>query len=105
MKVLQIATLCVLMTNSAFSQEVNEIKQTKKLVEYSVNVYPNPSEGDIHINAPTGAICSVYSQKGTYVGTWETREGGLDLLGMPTGSYILIIKQEEMKTTKRFIIL
>lgn len=87
------------------SNEIIEVSETRELMSYDINIYPNPSDRDIHIAAPEGAICTVISSNGTYVGTWETREEGLDLLGMPSGNYIVTIRQGDQIITKRFIIL
>ena len=87
------------------SNEIIEVSKTRELMSYDINIYPNPSTQDIHIAAPEGSICAVFSSKGTYVGTWEIRENGLDLLGMPSGSYIVTIKQGDQKVSKRFLIL
>ena len=87
------------------SNEIIEVSKTRELMSYDINVYPNPSDKDIHVAAPEGSICTVFSSKGTYVGTWEIRENGLDLLEMPSGSYIVTIRQGDQKVSKRFIIL
>lgn len=104
-----ICALCLIMSSLSFAQsksnEIIEISKTRELMSYDINVYPNPAEKDIHIAAPEGSICTVFSAKGTYVGTWEVRENGLDLLGMPSGNYIVTIRQGDQKITKRFLIL
>ena len=104
-----ISALCLLMSSLSFAQsnqnEIVEVSKTREIMSYDINIYPNPSDKDIHIAAPEGAICKVFSSKGVYVGTWEIRENGLDLLGMPSGNYIVTIQQGSQKISKRFLIL
>lgn len=90
----------------------NEILQTAQLradcVERSlcnVEVYPNPSKGPVHVDAPKGATCMVYSTAGTYVGTWEVGEDGLDLVDLPTGIFIAAVSYNGIKRTSRIVIL
>ncbi len=90
----------------------NEILQTAQLradcVERSlckVDVYPNPSNGPVHIEAPKGALCMIYSTTGTYVGTWEVGENGLDLVDLSTGIFIAAVTYNGVKRTSRIVIL
>jgi hypothetical protein len=71
----------------------------------NVEVYPNPSNGPVHVDAPKGAICQVFSSSGTYVGTWEVEEGGLDLIDLPTGIFIAAVTYNNIKRTSRIVIL
>lgn len=73
--------------------------------ECNVNVYPNPSKGPVHIDAPKGATCMVYSTAGTYVGTWEVGEEGLDLTDLPTGIFIAAVSYNNIKRASRIVIL
>ncbi|PWL31451.1 MAG: hypothetical protein DCO96_04430 [Fluviicola sp. XM-24bin1] len=70
-----------------------------------VEVYPNPSKGPVHVDAPKGATCMVYSTAGTYVGTWEVGEGGLDLVDLSTGIFIAAVSYNGIKRTSRIVIL
>lgn len=100
-------------TFSGYAQSSdNEILQVAKLradcVERSlctVEVYPNPSTGPVHVDAPKGAICQVFSSNGTYVGTWEVGENGLDLVDLPTGIFIAAVNYNGVKRTSRIVIL
>ncbi|XOV66230.1 MAG: T9SS type A sorting domain-containing protein [Fluviicola sp.] len=90
----------------------NEILEAARLradcVERSlckVDVYPNPSTGPVHVDAPKGATCMVYSTAGTYVGTWEVGEEGLDLVDLPTGTFITAVSYNGIKRTSRIVIL
>lgn len=98
---------------SGFAQSSdNEIKQVAQkradCVERSlcnVSVYPNPSNGPVHVDAPKGATCQVYSASGTYVGTWDVGEGGLDLIDLPSGSFIAAVQYNGITRTSRIVIL
>jgi len=98
---------------SSFAQSTdNEILQVAQLrsdcVERSlcnVDVYPNPSTGPVHVDAPKGATCQVYSTTGTYVGTWEVGENGLDLVDLPSGTFISAVSYNGIKRTSRIVIL
>ncbi len=90
----------------------NEILQVAELradcVERSlcnVEVYPNPSNGPVHLDAPKGASCQIFSSSGTYVGTWEVGENGLDLVDLPTGIFIAAVHYNGIKRTSRIVIL
>jgi|GEM_PF-2908296 hypothetical protein len=107
--------LCMLFgaSLSAYAQSSdNEIKRVAQsrldCVERSqcnVSVYPNPSSGPVHIDAPKGAVCQVYAISGTYVGTWEVGELGLDLVDLPSGSFIAAVKYNGITRTSRIMIL
>ena len=98
---------------SGHAQSVdNEIVRIAKLradcLERSlckVEVYPNPSKGPVHIIAPSGATCQVFSLSGTYVGTWEVGENGLDLTDLPSGIFIAAVTYNSIKRTSRIVIL
>lgn len=93
----------------SFSQsEENEIvnaSQKRTIAEYNILVYPNPSQGYLQLDAPEGAICTIVSTKGTYLGTWEIRKNGLELMDLPLGSYIATIKVGELSTIRKFLVL
>lgn len=70
-----------------------------------VNVFPNPSTGPVHIDAPRGASCQVYSSAGTYVGTWEVGDSGLDLTDLPSGTFIASVNYNGINRISRIVIL
>ena len=70
-----------------------------------VDVYPNPSTGPVHVDAPKGAVCQVYSSSGTYVGTWDVGEDGLDLIDLPSGIFIAAVSYNGIKRTSRIVVL
>ena len=100
-------------SNFSYAQtNKNEILRVAQLredcVERSlckIDVYPNPSNGPVHIDAPEGAVCQVYSSSGTYVGTWDIGKGGLDLVHLPSGIFIAAVSYNGMKRTSRIVVL
>lgn len=85
--------------------EIINASNKRSLAEYKILVYPNPSQGYIHLDAPEGAICKIVSSKGTYLGTWEIREAGLELMDLPMGSYVATVKVGELTTIRKFLVL
>jgi len=85
--------------------EIEEIHVKRELASYEVVVSPNPSVDDVYINAPEGSICQIVSANGTYVGTWEVRENGIDLNDLGMGSYIAVITLKGQSIRRRFVIL
>ncbi len=99
----------LLLSAPAFAQtsenEIESIRVKRELASYEVVVSPNPSADDVSINAPEGSICKIVSANGTYVGTWEVRENGIDLNDLGTGSYIAVISMNGQSVHRRFVIL
>jgi len=85
--------------------EIEEVSVKRELASYQVIVSPNPSVDDVYINAPEGSICQIVSASGTYVGTWEVRENGIDLNDLGMGSYIAVITMKGQSIRRRFVIL
>lgn len=96
-------------TSPAFAQtsenEILEVEKKRELASYQVLVSPNPSADNVFINAPEGSICKVVSASGTYVGTWEVREHGIDLQDLGMGSYIALITLNGQTIHRRFVII
>ncbi|MCJ8290583.1 MAG: T9SS type A sorting domain-containing protein [Crocinitomicaceae bacterium] len=85
--------------------EIEEVSVKRELASYQVIVSPNPSVDDVYINAPEGSICRIVSASGTYVGTWEVRENGIDLNDLGMGTYIAVITMKGQSIRRRFVIL
>lgn len=94
---------------STFAQtsgnEIEDISTKRELATYEVVVSPNPSADDVYINAPEGSICRIVSATGTYVGTWEVREKGINLNDLGMGTYIAVITMKGQSIRRRFVIL
>lgn len=99
----------LLLSETSFAQtsqnEIEDLNAKRELAAYQVVVSPNPSADDVSINAPEGSICQIVSAAGTYVGTWEVRENGIDLNDLGMGSYIAVITYEGQSIRRRFVIL
>ena len=99
----------LLLSASTFAQtpenEIEDLSVKRELAAYQVVVSPNPSVDDVSINAPEGSICQIVSANGTYVGTWEVRENGIDLNDLGMGSYIAVITFKGQVIRRRFVIL
>ena len=87
------------------SNEIEEIANKRKLMEYELMVTPNPATGPVTIEAPKGSTCRIVSEKGTYVGTWTLEEGKLQLESMPLGNYIIHITLGDMHVQRRLLVL
>ena len=85
--------------------EIIKVSNLREQMAYEVLAYPNPSQGNLHIDAPKGATCKIVSTKGVYVGTWEVEENGLDIADLPTGSYIASIRIGNRMTSKKILVL
>lgn len=112
MKILIISAFLVTTLSVSAQSSDNEIKRfaqkREACVERSlcnVSVYPNPASGPVHIDAPKGASCQIYSFTGTYVGTWEVGEMGLDLVDLTTGTFIAAVQYNGITRTSRIVIL
>lgn len=112
MKFLILTLFCGTVGAANAQNSDNEIKQIAQkradCVERSlctVSVYPNPANGPVHVDAPKGASCQIYSTTGTYVGTWEVGETGLDLVDLPTGTFIAAVQYNGITRTSRIVIL
>ncbi len=99
----------VLLSPPTFAQtagnEIEEVRVKRELASYEVVVSPNPSVDNVFINAPEGSICRIVSAAGTYVGTWEVREKGIDLNDLGIGTYIATITLKGQTIHRRFVIL
>jgi hypothetical protein len=98
------------LSTSSFAQtntgnEIENVQAKRELAAYEVVVSPNPSADDVSINAPEGSICKIVSTNGTYVGTWEVRENGIDLKDLGMGTYIAVISLNGQSIHRKFVIL
>ena len=72
--------------------EIIKISNRIESVEVDVRVFPNPSSGDFTIVGPEGSQVTVYSDLGTYVGTWNVGVEGIVFLDqMPSGVFICTV--------------
>jgi uncharacterized repeat protein (TIGR02543 family) len=64
-----------------------------------LQIYPNPTNGIVHISNADGAEIKVYSLNGELL--LRTRESRVDLSGYPSGVYLLRIGDETLKVVKK----
>jgi hypothetical protein len=90
-------------------EEVNEIEKISELVSgsvLSVEVYPNPSDGNVFVQGKEGSTVTLYSLSGTYVGTWLIgAEEKVAITDLPEGSYLFSLKNNGTRVVKRFVVL
>ena len=71
-------------------------------LETNIKVFPNPSNGIIHINAPEGTSVQVINPFGQIIK--QTTESILDLSSAPSGIYLVQCSHENTLTTKRILL-
>ena len=120
-KGLVVCTLCL--STIAFSQEEQHLQgssieakeQTNEIIkianriesgEVDVRVFPNPSSGNFNIVGPEGSQVTVYSDLGTYVGTWNIgAEGTVFLDQMPSGVFICTVLFAGERHVRRVVVM
>jgi hypothetical protein len=90
-------------------EQTNEILRISSRVESSevdVRVFPNPSSGNFTIVGPEGSQVTVYSDLGTYVGTWLIgSEGNVFMDQMPSGVFICTVLASGERHVRRVIVM
>ncbi|MEY4604234.1 MAG: Secretion system C-terminal sorting domain [Bacteroidota bacterium] len=114
-----VAFIFLFFSITCFSQEDEHLKGSANQLEsngiYSANnlagvlkveVFPNPTEGDLSISAAEGSTVTVYSSSGIYVGTWSVGpEGKVFLKDLSQGTYICSVLTGMEKSVKKFVVL
>lgn len=114
---------CVLVIGNCFAQEEKHIQgsENKEIVENNkileivkkreqmvtvINVYPNPSQGQLFVEGTPGSEVTVYSVEGTYVGTWIiNNESKVEITDLPNGTFLCAINDGTTRTVKRIVVL
>lgn len=122
MKGLMIVLLVVL-SNAAIAQENEHIKgnelgtssesnsilrvsSLRNALEVDVLAYPNPSNGNITVNAPERSVLTLYQDNGVYVGTWNVdHTGKVEMADLPSGMLILTIVKDTERVVKKVVVL
>jgi GH18 family chitinase len=80
-----------------------EIAVTKDIPNLSV--YPNPTENILSFNAEvSGATVSVInSENGVTVSVQKVNNNSIDVSGLKTGIYLILVEKDGIKTVRRFI--
>jgi GH18 family chitinase len=71
----------------------------------NLNVYPNPSESTVFFTAEvSGANVSIInSQGGETISTQKVNNNSIDVSGLKTGIYLILVEKDGIKTVRRFI--
>lgn len=71
----------------------------------SLSVYPNPTESTLFFSAEvSGANVSIInSQGGDTVSTQKANNNSIDVSGLKTGIYLILVEKDGIKTVRRFI--
>lgn len=103
----RLAFLALMYCGSVYGQEMNEIKRVALLrEEFKISVYPNPSTGPFKIKGVKNGYCKIYSEIGTYVGTYLFEDAEeIEITDLSTGNYILQVSNGAKIEVKRIIIL
>jgi len=88
-------------------EQTNEIiKMSNRIESVDVRIFPNPSSGDFTIAGPEGSQVTVYSDLGTYVGTWNIgAEGSVFLDQMPSGVFICTVLFADERHVRRVVVM
>lgn len=76
--------------------------ESTKIASPSVNIYPNPTTGYIHANAPDLDKIEIYNVSGNLVGTFHN-EGTINISHLASGTYILKLFTENGVEQKKII--
>jgi hypothetical protein len=115
--------VCVFVSIGVLAQEENHLKgevmneegsvnaieglsQKVASLTMEVNVYPNPSQGQVIVEGGEGSTVTVYSSEGTYVGTWLIgTTGKTEITDLPQGAFICTVQEGTLRTVKRIVVL
>lgn len=90
-------------------EEENAVLTAANTVQASVleiEVFPNPSRGELTVEGKEGSVITVYSSSGIYVGTWMIGpEERVNLQDLSVGSYICSVENNGLRSLKRFVVL
>ena len=96
-------------SSTAAKEQTNEILKMSNRVESAevdVRVYPNPSNGNFTVVGPEGAQVTVYSDLGTYIGTWVIGpEGNVFMDQMPSGVFICTVLAAGERHVRRVVVM
>lgn len=93
-----------------FSVATNRLNIESSILKTAVSLYPNPSNGNIHIEfagmLETNASITIYNMLGKDVFTSNLNkpDNSIDLRNLTPGVYLAIIENGNRKTTKKIIL-
>lgn len=72
--------------------------------EKKISFYPNPADDFLLINgADNGAVIKIYDLSGKLVSSKQNNSEPIDIKNLQAGVYIILVENNEMKFTQRFI--
>jgi hypothetical protein len=70
----------------------------------NLNIYPNPVENTLSFSAEvSGANVSVINENGATVSRQKAKNNSIDVSGLKTGVYLILVEKDGIKTVRRFI--
>jgi GH18 family chitinase len=70
----------------------------------SLNIYPNPAESTLSFSADVSdANVSVINENGATVSTQKANNNSIDVSNLNTGTYLILVEKNGIKTVRRFI--
>ncbi len=96
--------IATLIGHSIFGQSEETKVEHSTVME--VVISPNPATDKCLIQGSEGAVCTVYSASGTYIGKWEFDQSNTVLLtDLPVGVYQAVIEKKGSRVVKRIVII
>lgn len=86
-----------------FTVTVNKILSAGKSLEQALSVYPNPFADYLTIDTSEKVDVIIYTMDGKVAFNQQNVNGKLDLSRLQTGSYLLEVRSDSERTTKRII--
>ncbi|MEO7976743.1 RICIN domain-containing protein [Flavobacterium sp.] len=93
-------------TKSASALTAKEVSSKTAVVTEipSLSIYPNPTENTLFFNAEvSGANVSVINESGATVSLQKASNNSIDVSGLKTGVYLILVEKDGIKTVRRFI--
>jgi GH18 family chitinase len=70
----------------------------------SLSIYPNPTENTLFFNAEvSGANVSVINESGATVSVQKASNNSIDVSGLKTGIYLILVEKDGIKTVRRVV--
>jgi len=71
----------------------------------SLTIYPSPTENELFFTAEvSGANVSIInSQDGATISTQKANSNSIDVSGLKTGIYLILVEKDGIKTVRRFV--
>ena len=78
--------------------------EIEEMFSHSVYIYPNPTNGLVHIYGVEDASISIYSINGKLINSNDLiNENSVDLSSLPNGIYLVKVQKHGAVLTKKFL--